>query len=241
MYSYQARGNPFAYRKPMTKKIPVTVTMVSAEQVWAFAATADRINGGYFREDQWNTSTASHFKSKEANKAMLKRWLREGYCGEDTAEDREQGLAARAWHRGRLLMTAIKRPLTGFEDTLNRAADMDEFALEIHQLEIAIIASQIRSYRVGEAEEQKMWGTDTTPLAPVGTKVECQVEVVKSVYSQNNTNYSTNYIRAITVDTRKVVMFTYREGMDIGTVITIRGTVKAHREDCTQLNRVKVL
>ena len=88
------------------------------------------------------------------------------------------------------------------------------------------------------AEEQKMWGTDTSPVAPVGTKVECQIEVIKSVYSQN---YNTNYIRAVTVKDRKVVMFNYREGMDPGTVLTIKGTVKAHREDCTQLNRVKVL
>jgi hypothetical protein len=115
---------------------------------------------------------------------------------------------------------------------------MDEFALEVHQLEIATIASQIRSYRTGVAHEQRMWGTDTSPVATVGAKVECQVEVVKSVYSSN---YNTNYIRAVTVDTRKVVMFTYREGWDVGTVLTIRGTVKAHREDCTQLNRVRVL
>jgi hypothetical protein len=238
MYSYQARSNPFAYRRPMAKKIPVKVTLVTAEQVWAFAATADRINGGYFKEDQWNTSTAAHFKSKEANKAMIKRWLQEGYCGEDTAADRELGIAARAWHRGQLLMTALKRPLSGFEETLNRAVGPDEFALEVNQLEIAIIASQIRSYRTGVEHENRMWGTDTTPVAPVGTKVEFQVEVIKSVYSQN---YNTNYIRAVTVDTRKVVMFTYREGMDPGTILTIRGTVKAHCEDCTQLNRVKVL
>jgi hypothetical protein len=239
MYSYQARSNPFAYRRPMAKKIPVNVTLVTADQVWTFAATADRINDGqYLKEDQWNTSTAAHFKSKEANKAMVKRWLTEGYCGEDTAADRDVGAAARAWHRGQLLMTALKRPLSGFEDTLNRAVGMDEFGLETNQLEIAIVASQIRSYRTGLAHEQRMWGTDTSPLAPVGTKVECQVEVIKSVYSQN---YNTNYIRAVTLDTRKVVMFNYREGMDPGTVLTIKGTVKAHREDCTQLNRVKVL
>jgi hypothetical protein len=239
MYSYQARSNPFAYRRPMAKKIPVNVTLVTADQVWTFAATADRINDGqYLKEDQWNTSTAAHFKSKEANKAMIKRWLQEGYCGEDTAADRDVGAAARAWHRGQLLMTALKRPLSGFEDTLNRAVGMDEFALEVHQLEIATIASQIRSYRTGLAHEQRMWGTDTSPVAPVGNKVEFQVEVIKSVYSQN---YNTNYIRAVTVDTRKVVMFTYREGMDPGTVLTIKGTVKAHRDDCTQLNRVRVL
>jgi hypothetical protein len=237
MYSYQARSNPFAYRKPMVKKIPVTVTLVTAEQVWAFAATADRINDGqYVKEDQ--RSTDGQCVIREANKHMLRRWLREDYCGEDTAEDREQGLAARAWHRGQLLMTALKRPLSGFEETLNRVVGLDEFALEINQLEIAIVASQIRTYRTGVAHEKRMWGTDTSPMAAVGTKVECQVEVVKSVYGQN---YNTNYIRAVTVDTRKVVMFTYREGMDPGTVLTIQGTVKAHREDCTQLNRVKVL
>jgi hypothetical protein len=237
MYSYQARSNPFAYRRPMAKKIPVTVTPVTADQVWAFAATADRINDGqYVKEDQ--RSSDGQCVIKEANKAMIKRWLTEGYCGEDTAADRDIGAAARVWHRGQLLMTALKRPLSEFEDTLIRATDQDEFALEVNQLEIAIIASQIRSYRTGAAHEQRMWGTDTSPVAAVGTKVECQVEVVKSVYSQN---YNTNYIRAVTVDTRKVVMFTHREGWDVGSILTIRGTVKAHREDCTQLNRVKVL
>jgi hypothetical protein len=237
MYSYQARSNPFAYRRPMTKKIPVTVTLVAADQVWAFAVTADRINDGqYLKESQ--RSSDGQCVIREANKLMIRRWLTEGYCGEDTEADWEQGRAARAWHRGQLLMTALKRPLSGFEDTLIRATDQDEFGLEINQLEIAIVASQIRSYRTGAAHEQRMWGTDTTPMAAVGTKVECQVEVVKSVYSQN---YNTNYVRAVTVDTRKVVMFTYREGWDVGSILTIRGTVKAHREDCTQLNRVRVL
>ncbi len=237
MYSYQVRSNPFAYRKPMAKKIPTKVTLVTAEQVWTFAATADRINGGqYLKESQ--RSADGQCVIREANKLMIRRWLTEGYCGEDTTTDCELGAAARAWHRGQLLMTALKRPLTEFEDTLIRATNMNEFALEINQLEIAIIASQIISYRTGAAHEQRMWGVDTSPVAPVGTKVEFQVEVIKSVYSQN---YNTNYIRAVTVDTRKVVMFTYREGMDPDTVLTIRGTVKAHREDCTQLNRVRVL
>ena len=237
MYSYQARSNPFAYRRPMAKKIPVNVTLVTADQVWAFAVTADRINDGqYLKESQ--RSADGQCVIREANKLMIRRWLQEGYCGEDTEADWEQGRAARAWHRGQLLMTALKRPLSGFEDTLSRATGQDEFALEVNQLEFAIIASQIRSYRTGVAHEQRMWGTDTSPVAAVGTKVECQVEVVKSVYSQN---YNTNYVRAVTVDTRKVVMFTHREGWDVGSILTIRGTVKAHREDCTQLNRVKVL
>lgn len=233
MYNYQPRSNPFAYRKPMVKKIPVKVTVVTADQVWSAAALADRVNeGGYYKEMIYKDEVLVN----RPNRVIMLEAL--NGCYEPTPEDLEMGRAARAWHRGRLLMTAIKRPLSAFEDNLSNAAGENEFAIEVHRLELATVASQIRSYRLGSAEEQKMWGTDTTPLAAIGTKVECQVEVIKSVYSQN---YNTNYIRAVTVDTRKVVMFNYREGMDPGTVLTIKGTVKAHREDCTQLNRVKVL
>lgn len=233
MYHYNARNNPFAYRKPMVKKVPVKLTIVTADQVWAAAAMADRINeGNYFKEVVYENEV----KVYDPNRSIMFQALNEWY--EPTAEDLEMGRTARAWHKGRLLMTAIKRPFTGFEDNLNRAAMLDEFALELKRLELATIASQIRSYRLGSAEEQKMWGTDTTPMAPVGTKVECQIEVIKSVYSPA---YNTIYIRAVTLDSRKVIMFTYREGMDPGTILTIKGTVKAHRDDCTQLNRVKVL
>ena len=236
MYYYQARSNPFAYRKPMSKKIPVNVTLVTAEQVWAAAALADRVNvGQYYKEsirDKDNYETILF----EPNRTIMGRVLSGSV--EPTAEDIELGNLARAWHKGRLLMTAIKRPLTGFEDNLSKAAGMDEFALEIHKLEIATIASQIRSYRTGVAEEQKMWGTDSSPLAPIGTKVLTTVEVIKSTYS---VNYNTTYIRVVTLDERKVLMFTYREDIKAGTVLTIKGTVKAHRTDCTQLNRVRVV
>ena len=236
MYHYQARSNPFAYRKPMSKKIPVNVTLVTAEQVWAAAALADRVNAGqYYKEsirDKDNYETILF----EPNRTIMGRVLSGSV--EPTAEDIELGNLARAWHKGRLLMTAIRRPLTGFEDNLSKAAGMDEFAFGVDKLEIATIASQIRSYRSGVAEEQKMWGTDSSPLAPIGTKVLTTVEVIKSVYS---VTYNTTYIRAITVEDRKVVMFGYRDKFDAGTVLTIKGTVKAHRTDCTQLNRVKVV
>lgn len=239
MYNYQARGNPFAYRKPMVKKIPIVVTEVAAEDVWAAAAAADRINlGFYHKETRLNEDGSINF---EPNRAILKRTLTDNSA---TEADRELGRQARAWHRGQMLMTALKRPLTGFEINLQKAADMDTFALEIHQLEIATIASQIRSYRTGVATEQRMFATDTSPLAPVGAKVTTLVEVVKSVYSQN---YGTYYITAVTEKERKVVRFAYREvfavkeGFAVGASLMIKGKVKAHNADGTQLHYVKVL
>jgi hypothetical protein len=236
MYHYQARNNPFAYRKPMAKKIPVAVTLVPAERVWAAAALADRVNAGaYYKEPQHDKDNYDTILF-EPNRTVMNRALTS--TTEFTAEDLELGRLARAWHKGRLLMTAIKRPLTGFEDNLSKSAGMDEFALEIHKLEIATIASQIRSFRAGFALEEKLWGTDVSPLAAVGTKVLSTVEVISTVYS---VTYNTTYIRAVTLDDRKVIMFTYREKFDAGTVLTIKGTVKAHRTDCTQLNRVRVV
>ena len=236
MYNYQARNNPFAYRKPMAKKIPVAVTLVPAEQVWAAAALADRVNAGAYHKELIRDKDNYDTVLFEPNRTIMGRVLSGSV--ELTAEDIELGRLARAWHKNRLLMTAITRPLTGFEDNLSTAAGMDEFALEVHKLEIATIASQIRSFRNGFALEEKMWDTTTGPLAAIGTKVLTTAEVVSTVYS---VTYNTTYIRAVTLDTRNVIMFTYREKIEPGTVITIKGTVKAHREDCTQLNRVTVL
>jgi len=236
MYNYQARSNPFAYRKPMAKKIPVIVTLVTAERVWAAAALADCVNAGAYHKEPQHDKDNFETILFEPNRAIMNRALTSNT--EFTAEDLELGRLARAWHKGRLLMTAIKRPLTGFEDNLSKAAGQDEFALEIHKLEIATIASQIRSFRAGFALEEKLWGTDTGPLAEIGTKVLTTAEVISTVYS---VTYNTTYIRAVTLETRNVIMFTYREKIEPGTVITVKGTVKARRTDCTQLNRVTVL
>ena len=236
MYNFQARSTPFAYRKPVNKKIPIVVNLVPADQVWATAVYADRVNGGlYFKETQYKDGEITHVP----NRTIMYRELDSANVNKAITEaDYEMGKLARNWHKGRTLMTAIKRPLSGFEDNLAKAAGMDEFALEIHKLEIATIASQIRSYRTGVVHEERMWGTDTTPLAEVGAKVQCQIEVVKKMFSQQ---YNCIFVRAITTDTRKVLSFAYNHELDTNSIVTIKGTVKAHRDDCTQLNRVKVL
>jgi hypothetical protein len=48
------------------------------------------------------------------------------------------------------------------------------------------------------------------------------------------------FVSGIT-DTNQAVFFSYRERQDVGTWLTIKGTVKAHRPDATQLSRVRVI
>jgi hypothetical protein len=52
--------------------------------------------------------------------------------------------------------------------------------------------------------------------------------------------WNTNYVTGITTNDQ-VVFFAYKEALDIGKVLNINGTVKAHRDNSTQLNRVKVI
>jgi hypothetical protein len=103
--------------------------------------------------------------------------------------------------------------------------------------EIALVTSQIRAWREGTRMESVLEDVDRAPVADVGDKVSLNVQVVKAVFS---TNFNVYFITAKT-DQNQMVFFSYREGHDVGQWLTIRGTVKAHRPDATQLNRVKVL
>jgi hypothetical protein len=42
-------------------------------------------------------------------------------------------------------------------------------------------------------------------------------------------------------DKNQAVFFSYKDGMNAGKRVKVAGTVKAHRDDSTQLNRVKVI
>jgi hypothetical protein len=114
---------------------------------------------------------------------------------------------------------------------------MDQFMTGSDRYEIALVTSQIRAYREGVRMEQLMADVISTPVAAVGEKVQLNVEVVKSVYSQN---YNVYFITAKT-DGHQMVFFSYRERKTVGEWITIRGSVKAHRPDATQLNRVRIV
>jgi hypothetical protein len=97
-------------------------------------------------------------------------------------------------------------------------------------------ASSARAQKRATADERVQFARGGFMAQP-GAKISAQVEVLSAVFSKN---YNCWFIKGIT-DQDQPVFFSYREGMDIGTHLTIQGTVKAHRDNLTQLNRVKVL
>lgn len=234
---YPTYYKPVNRRTPKPKE-PSADLVMSAERIWGAAAYADRLNGGEYRKEPEylvrEDGTFTQDVVRHANKKLM--WQAITDTSLLTEEDLHQGRLARDWRRKDLVIKTLKGTLTDFEQALSHAVEMDEFLVGSDRYEIALITSQIRAHRDSMMIEEAMTGIRREPMAPVGEKVTTEATVIKAVYSQN---FNVYFITAITPD-RYAVFFSYRERMAIGRKCQIRGTVKAHRENSTQLNRVRV-
>jgi hypothetical protein len=106
---------------------------------------------------------------------------------------------------------------------------------------VAVLASVPSSYLKSVARDkadQRVRFAQGGYVGSIGDKVQLDVEVIKSVFSQK---YNVHFLTAITVK-EEVVFFSYKQDVTVGTLLTIKGTVKNLRDgNVTQLNRVKVI
>jgi hypothetical protein len=116
----------------------------------------------------------------------------------------------------------------------------EEFDSVKHKLELAVIAclpqSQSRALE-RQAVQDRVRQTSGAVIGRPGDKVQLAVEVIKSNYSQQ---WNTWYTTAVTAD-NCAVFFAFRQELVKGATHTIRGTVKAHKDGSTQLNRVSII
>jgi hypothetical protein len=207
----------------------------TADQVWGLAVAADRINGGYFKEDIFVLENQCQKRTKEANKTMVKTWLRTGALTEATAEDIERGREIRNYFNG-FLLKQIAGKINEFEQQALRIAQMDEFTGK-NMLEFAIVSClpsvMLRDQSRNELARDVRQSTQLT--GAVGDKIQGEIEVVKCYYSQEYNKYR---ITAKLVDS--FVDFWYGADMATGDRICIKAKIKSVRSDnTTQLNYVK--
>ena len=209
--------------------------MFTADQVWGLAVAADRINGGYFKEDVYVMENECQKRVTQANKLMVKQWLREGAFTEATAEDIEKGRAVRNYFNG-FLLKQISGKINDFEQQALRIAQMDEFTGR-NMLEFAIVSclpgvmlrDQIRNELAREVRGS------TQLQGAVGDKIQGEIEVVKCYYSKDYDKYR---VTAKLVDS--FVDFWYNSNLEAGQKLTIKAKIKSVRGDnTTQLNFVK--
>jgi hypothetical protein len=209
--------------------------MFTADQVWGLAVAADRINGGYFKEDVYVMENECRKRVTQANKAMVKDWLRTGAVTEATAEDITKGQEIRSYFNG-FLLKQIAGKINDFEQQALRIAQMDEFTPK-NMLEFAIVSClpsvMIRDQSKNELAREVRASTQLQ--GAVGDKIQGEIEVVKCYYSKD---YDKFRVTAKLVDS--FVDFWYNSNLEAGSKISIKAKIKSVRGDnTTQLNFVK--
>ena len=114
------------YEEPRKRYTPPAPQTFTADQVWACAAAAHRINEGYFKEDVWMHNATPPYRAKQANKTLVKEWLRTNNFVELTAADYSAGETYRNHFKSYTLL-ALKGGMNEFQTTAMKIAAKDQF------------------------------------------------------------------------------------------------------------------
>jgi len=213
----------------------------SVSDVWGAACHAQRMNGAYIKQDEWElpseSATAVQLKRK-SNRNIMMEALENPFMITD--EDRVAGEACQKFIQNELTFRALQNRLTDFDRSVMKiTAVTDRFFPQGHRLELATVACLPNSHAraIKRIEEQDRINQTVGYIGAVGDKVTVTAEIVRCVFSQK---WNTYYATAITAN-NETVFFAIREPLNTGTTLSFRGTVKAHRDGQTQLNRVAVV
>ena len=208
----------------------------STNEVFAAACAAQRINGEYLKEDKniFDTDGDVIKVEKVANKKLTSQFLRGDF--EIGDEDRVLGQEVRQYCHSLTFKILQGKTLSEFEQTMLTIADketVDSF------YEIAVVSSLPASYersKVRREQSNRLRDHQGCLTQAEGTAVDLEIEVVRCNYSNN---WDTYYVTAIVENA--VVFFAFRDQIEVGSKIRVKGKVKSHKEDRTQLCRVKIM
>ena len=206
--------------------------MFTADHVWGLAVAADRMNGGYVKADVYAENL--DVVQKQANKTMVKGWLRNGQ-NPATAADVERGREVRNYFKGYLLKQ-IAGKINDFEATALGIAQLDEFHNK-QLLEFAVV-SCLPSVMLRDQSRKELKNAISSSVqlaGEVGEKITGEIEVFKCDYQQM---YDKFIIQARMGDSYVSFWFSSR----IDGAVTIRAKIKEQRGDnTTALNFVKII
>lgn len=209
-----------------------TVTY-SANDVWAVACKAQRLNKEYIK-------FVPEGSKKETNREIMYRLLEEG-SKHLTVADKNEGVKVRQHYQAMTFKLLTDDYVSEFDKTAMSIADKD---LLDSKLDIAIIASLPSAYirsNVRKVQDQTVAQATTDKMVgKIKDRVDLKVTVLKSFLSHK---WSCYFITAVTEDEEVVFFGSSKINPKIGDSLDIRGTVKSHRSDengmVTQLNRVQ--
>lgn len=225
-----ANRNPYAYRKPMNHT-PKNTVNYNADDVWAAAVQAQSINGRYIK----NITDVAEGQTVKTNRQIVDSLLAD--ITQITQESRDKAIEVRNYFKAFTFKILQGKQLNEFNNTAMVIANRDVIT---STYDVAVIVSLPATHKKSTSRDEidrRINFARGGYIGVVGDKVTTEIEVVKQFWSQN---WNTYYITGIT-DNDQVLFFAYKTNIEIGDRVKIQGTVKGHRDNSTQLNRVKVI
>lgn len=209
------------YQRPVIK--------FNADDVWAAACAAQRINGSYVK-------AVPADQKGDTNRQIVDMFL--GQPDLIQQADRDLGEKVRLYYKGFTFKILKGIKLNDFDNTAMTIANRDVIE---SNYDLAVICSLPSCYDRGvkrDTVNQRIEYANGGTIGVPGNKVRLEgAEVIKCNYSQQ---YNTFFVTCITKEDQ-VVFFALRKDVPVGQVVNIEGTIKCHRDsNTTQLNRAKV-
>ena len=206
----------------------------TAETVWACAAAAQRINDGYYKEDKWEYVNDQARKVSDANKVMVKAWLRDQDFSQITAADTAEGIRARD-HFKSYTFLAIAGRLNEFQETAMKLAAKEEFTgRDIYDFAVISCLPSVAVRDVANSELKREIYTSEQLQGNIGDTIVGDITVTKSRF---NSDYNRYKITARMGESFVDFWF----GKELTGELRIKGKVKVQRGNkTTQLNYVKI-
>ena len=205
----------------------------TADQVWGCAAAAQRINGGYFKEPEFAEDRVTVLRN--ANKTMVKAWLRDEDYSQVTAADITAGQTARN-HFKSYTFLAIAGRLNEFQTTAMQLAAKEEFTgRDIYDFAVISCLPSVALRDVANSELKREIYTSEQLQGTVGDTVVGDITVLTARF---NPDYAKHKITARMGESFVDFWF----GQELKGELRIKGKVKVQRGNkTTQLNYVKIV
>jgi len=208
----------------------------SANDVWAAAAKAPRINGRYLNKNHWDNG-----KETITNRQLMLRYLEEPHA-RLALRDKHDGAKVRQYFQGLVFKMISGEYMSEFDKSAGEVAQKERIDTTY---DLAVIASLPGVYAkaiVRDAQNRRIRSLNNNKtLGKIGERMDLTVEVLKSVYSQK---WGVYYTTCVTPNEEVLYFASANINPKPGLSIKIRGTVKQHRVSDdgtqTQFNRVKV-
>ena len=205
----------------------------TAEQVWACAAAAQRINGDYLKEDQRDHHTGLVVKT--ANKLLVKDWLRTNDYSQITAADITAGQTARNHFKSYTLL-AIAGRLNEFQETAMKLAAKEEFTgRDMYDFAVISCLPSVAVRDAANSELKREIYTSEQLQGAVGDTIVGDITVISARF---NPEYAKHKITARMGESFVDFWF----GKELEGTIRVKGKIKTQRGNkTTQLNYVKIV